>query len=321
MGIDEKNITKPFTKSPDQAWKIVLAEYLQLALAIFNPKLHDRINWEKSYTSLNKEFEKNTKFDEVGRKIVDNLFRLHLKNNKTLLLVLHIEVQTEKDTNIGKRMFEYFMNLYRKHARTAEIEQMAIFLDTDLNFRTHFFDFQPHCQTNLHHEYMVVKLWDWEGKITTENLHQGDKNIFKFIILSQLESIKFAHSFQATAKSLRRLAIATEKAGYTKEEIALGWKFIDFITDTQNPKVQEFIHEEEYMARKSGLQEKEILDSWARLHLEDGKAIGKTEVVAAFIQNGIPKEKALKIAGISSKEFHKGLKLLETKKPNQLKKE
>ncbi len=58
-------------------------------------------------------------------------------------------------------MFEYFMDLYRKHACKAEIEQMAIFLDSDLNCRPRFFDFEPHCE-----------LLDWRDKITTENLHQ-----------------------------------------------------------------------------------------------------------------------------------------------------
>jgi hypothetical protein len=48
------NRVKTFIKSPDQGWKKALTEQLQSGLAIFEPNLHDQIDWEKNYTLLNK---------------------------------------------------------------------------------------------------------------------------------------------------------------------------------------------------------------------------------------------------------------------------
>jgi predicted transposase/invertase (TIGR01784 family) len=244
--------------------------------------------------------------------------------------VLHVEVQTEKDTNIGKRMFEYFIKLYLKHGVESEIEQIVIFLDSDLKFRPHFFDFQLDRKTKNRHEFIAIKLWDWKEKITIENLHLGEQNIFKFIILSQLESIKNSGNPAATANSLIKLSRAVDKAGYTEKEIELGWAFVHFVTNTRDPKVIELIEQEEEMSRKSGLQEKEPLDFWARAHLQIGEAKGrekgliegklegemkaKLEMIQTMIESGISEQKALTIAKLSAKDYKKELEALGPQK-------
>jgi hypothetical protein len=69
------------------------------------------------------------------------------------------------------------------------------------------------------------------------------------------------------------------------------------------------------MARKSRLQEKESLDSWARMHLEFGEAIGrknglirgkreaKFDMIQMMMSHGICYEKALAITKLSPEEY------------------
>ena len=46
--------------------------------------------------------------------LADKLFRVHLRNGTDLLLLIHIEVQSQHDPDFARRMFVYYYRqLYR----------------------------------------------------------------------------------------------------------------------------------------------------------------------------------------------------------------
>src|SRR5262249_35477679 len=128
------------TSDFDTPWKDALAYFLERFLAFFYPEIHADIDWSKGYDSLDKEFHQVVREAEVGKCLADKLFRVFLKNGEEAWLLIHIEIQGEKEADFPKRMFVYNYRIFDLYNRT--VVSLAVLTDAWPDWRPEEFSYE-----------------------------------------------------------------------------------------------------------------------------------------------------------------------------------
>jgi len=101
--VNANELTAP--ASYDEPWKSALEQYLESFLAFFAPEAHAEIDWTRGYESLDQEFQQIVRDSEIGKRFIDKLVKVWLRDGEEKWLLLHIEVQSQADSDFAKRMY------------------------------------------------------------------------------------------------------------------------------------------------------------------------------------------------------------------------
>jgi hypothetical protein len=121
----------------DAAWKAILEVFEVEIVELLFPEIFNKIAWEYGTESLDKELLEIQKeiFDkDSSEKIIsDKIIKVRLKDKKSKILFIHVEVQSNssKQEVFGERMFRYFYRIWDKfrykHKDRSEIVADAIY--------------------------------------------------------------------------------------------------------------------------------------------------------------------------------------------------
>jgi hypothetical protein len=101
----------------DSPWKEVLERYFPAFLAWFFPAAHADIAWEHGYRFLDKELQKVVRDAKLGRRWADKLVQVTTRDGDEDWLLVHVEVQGQRETDFARRMFSYNYRLFDRYAR------------------------------------------------------------------------------------------------------------------------------------------------------------------------------------------------------------
>lgn len=87
----------------DSPWKEILGAYLPEFLVFFFPAAYREIDWARGYESLDKELEQIARDAALGKRLADKLFKVWLRNGQARILLIHVEIQGERDTRFSER--------------------------------------------------------------------------------------------------------------------------------------------------------------------------------------------------------------------------
>ncbi|MEK7831615.1 MAG: hypothetical protein AAB401_11050, partial [Acidobacteriota bacterium] len=203
----------------DSPWKDVLTLFFPEFMQFFFPQVHDAIDWARGYEFLDKEMQRLSAKAAVGRRTVDKLARVWLKNGNELRVLIHIEVQGQREAEFPQRMFVYNYRLFDRHK--SPVASFAVFTDEDQNwrpdeYRTEIFG------TELSLKFTAVKLTDYRAHLA--ELEQSD-NPFAVVVLSQLAASE-THG-DAEGRFWRKLEIAKRlyARGYERGRVIALFEF------------------------------------------------------------------------------------------------
>ncbi len=114
----------------DTQWKLVITAYFEDFIAFFLPELYRDVDFTIEPEFLDKELHEliADKY-KTGKKEVDKLAKLWLKNGKEKWIFVHIEVQSYHDKNFGERMLVTYYRIRERKGK--KITALAIFTDYD----------------------------------------------------------------------------------------------------------------------------------------------------------------------------------------------
>lgn len=101
----------------DLPGKEVLERYFPDFLAFFFPTAHADIAWERGHRFLDKELQKVVRDTEMGRHWADKLVQITTRDGNEDWLLVHIEIQGQRETGFAQRMFTYNYRLFDRYAR------------------------------------------------------------------------------------------------------------------------------------------------------------------------------------------------------------
>jgi hypothetical protein len=120
-------VGSPVKADYDSPWKDILETYFQSALELCFPQIARQVDWSKGVQLLDKEFQKIVRRSELGRRNVDVLAQVWTIAGREQWVLLHVEVQAQRDPDFPRRMFDYYSRICQRYNRP--VASLAILAD------------------------------------------------------------------------------------------------------------------------------------------------------------------------------------------------
>ena len=117
----------------DSPWKTIVEKHFAECIEFYYPDLYVKIDWEQPFRFLDQELSQiQPKSKSSGRR-VDKLAEVQLLDGSIEWVLIHIEIQGQKDDEFPFRMFVYHYRLLDKYNRHPV--SLAILTDPHPNWR------------------------------------------------------------------------------------------------------------------------------------------------------------------------------------------
>jgi hypothetical protein len=221
----------------DSPWKQILREYFPQAVQFFFPNTAALIDWTRPYEFLDKEFQSISRDAEVGRRYADQLVRVWLLEGTEVWLLLHLEVQSQRESGFAERVFVYNLRIFELYRQIPV--SLAILCDESLSWRPHSYGIE-YPDTQLSFNFGIVKLLDWRDRI--EEL-DSINNPFAVVVLAHLRLMETKRSVEQRKAWKFRLTKMLYERGYERQQILDLYRFIDWLIILPEPLEREFWQE------------------------------------------------------------------------------
>ncbi|HBI39028.1 MAG: hypothetical protein A2355_12600 [Spirochaetes bacterium RIFOXYB1_FULL_32_8] len=279
---------KDISNDYDSAWKDVIEKIFPDFMEYFYAEAFNDIDWSKKVTFLDKELNRIFKDHEVGKKRVDELVQVFLKDGSEKWLYIHIEVQGYKDTDFLERMYIYNYRIFDKYKH--EVISFGILSDNDPDYKPFKYE-TGRWGFKLRMDVPLIKLLDYANK--TDELEKSD-NPMAMVVLASIENQKAKDAGERYNIKLSLIRKLYTK-GFDKSRALSVLKFIDWVITL--PAIYEEKLKQE--VDKMEVETMAYVTSFERL----AKKEGKVEDALNMLQDGIPVEKVAKYTGLSIEEI------------------
>src|SRR5215212_5424895 len=123
----------------DGAWKEALERYLEPFLALCFPQAHGDIDWATPPQFLDTELQQVAPDEAQGRQHVDKLIRIFRRSGDDAWVLVHVEVQSQRDRDFAQRMFRYHARLYDRYQR--QVISLTVLGDEEANWQPDRFSY------------------------------------------------------------------------------------------------------------------------------------------------------------------------------------
>lgn len=218
----------------DSPWKEALDVYFEPFIAFFFPNAHRDINWGKGYESLDTELQEIIRDAETGRRFADKLVKVWLKDGTETVILIHIEVQSQVQSDFPKRIYLYNSRLRDKY--DLQVISLAVLGDTNRNWRPTTYQYSRWGFT-ITLQFPIVKLLDYQQQ--WETLEQSS-NPFAVIVMAHLSTQATSDNPQKRLQSKLSLVRGLYQRGYNRNEILELFRLIEWMMVLPKGLAQEF---------------------------------------------------------------------------------
>ena len=248
----------------DSPWKEALDHYFERCMAFFFPDAHADIDWSRGYEMLDKESQPIVRRSAHGRRYVDKLAKVWLRDGQERWILIHIEVQAAREGEFPRRMHIYNHRIFDRYGR--EVISLAILADDDPGWRPTRYEYARWGFRSLT-EFPIVKLIDDAGRY--QEL-ETDPNPFAVVVLAHLKAVETRRSPEDRRAWKVRLFKGLYERGMGHEDVRRLFDFIDWVMELprglddrfwdeidayKEEKTMRFVNIFERMGKVSGLLE------------------------------------------------------------------
>ncbi len=207
----------------DSPWKDILDLQFEEFMAFFFPEAHAQINWRAGHEFLDKELQKITLDAVLGRRMVDKLVKVYLRDGSEQWVLVHVEVQTQRAIGFPERMFVYHYRIRDRFG--ARCATFGILADDDPDWRPGEFHDEL-LGTELVMRFRTAKFTDYEADLQTL---ESDDNPFALVVLAHA-GVKATKSDSNSRLDWKfRLTRRLFEQGYDRQKIIDLYRFIDWV--------------------------------------------------------------------------------------------
>jgi hypothetical protein len=194
---------------------------------------------------LDKELQPIVRRAEHGRRYLDKLVKVYLKDGRERWILLHVEVQGSKERDFPERIHVYNHRIFDRFGH--EVISLAILADDDPAWRPNRYESARWGFRSLT-EFPIVKLLDYAPQYRELEV---DPNPFAVVVLAQLKALETRRSPAERHTWKIRLVKGLYQRGMDPEEARRLFRFIDWVMELPEPLEQHFRDEiEAYQQEK-----------------------------------------------------------------------
>jgi hypothetical protein len=213
----------------DSPWKEALDSYFAACMALFFPKVYADIDWSRGHEALDKELQPIVRRARSGRRYVDKLVKVWLNTGEERWLLIHVEVQSQKEGDFPVRMHVYNHRIFDRYGH--EVVSLAILADDDPSWRPGRYEYSRWGFRTVT-EFPVVKLLDYAGQYKEL---EADPNPFAVVLLAHLKALETRQSPAERYTWKMRLVKGLYGRGMDREDVRRLFNFIDWVMELPEP--------------------------------------------------------------------------------------
>jgi hypothetical protein len=299
----------------DSPWKTILEALFPEFMQLFVPEAHADIDWTRQPKFLDKELAQAIRGAPVGSQAVDRLVDVALLDGTSAWVLVHIEVQSQRDAAFAGRMFQYHTRIYERFHR--EPVSLAVLADPEPKWRPAAFGYSRWgCRIQL--DFPVVKLMDWADR--HEEL-VGSGNPFAIVVAAHLAAL--AAGKRPETRFARRKALYRDmrRMGVSQEQASALMTFMDWVLELPEELDDRFwaeVNEEEggstmqYMSRFEMKAVERGRQEGVAMGRQEGEALGLRLGLLEALQLGL--ELRFGKAALAQMDELRGIESVETLK-------
>ncbi len=220
----------------DSPWKDVIERYFEDFIAFFFPQAHGEIDWTRDYEFLDKELQQVVRDAELGRRLADKLVKVWRIGGEEAWVLIHVEVQSQEETNFAERMYVYHYRIYDRYKRS--VASIAILGDERDSWRPNQFGYEL-WGSEVRFRFPVVKLLDYQQWSALED----SSNPFATVVMAHLKAQETradrSRRFEWKLTITRRLY----ERRFSREDVLNLFQFIDWVMSLPEELEQQFWRE------------------------------------------------------------------------------
>lgn len=262
----------------DNPWKDIVEQFFKDFMQFFFPQIHKKIDWQQKYEFMEQELQKVVRESVTKNRRVDKLVKVWLQDGKQILLYIHIEIQSQYDSEFSKRMFIYHYRLYDRFG--TQVTSLAILGDKKETWRPCSYHYEiMGCELSF--RFPMIKLLDYKEKWSEL---EKSSNPFSMVVRIHLKTLTTKKTSQQRLDWKKTLFQALYEEHYAEKHTIGLLIFLDWVmtlADNLDKKFDDFVeHYEE--AKKM-----QYVTTWERKGIEKGCQQGRQEGRQQGRQQGI----------------------------------
>lgn len=221
----------------DSPWKDVIERYFSDFIQFFLPQAYGEIEWSRGFEFLDKELQQVVRDAELGRRLADKLVKVWRTEGSEAWVLIHLEVQSQEETNFSERMFVYHYRIYDRYKR--RVASIAILGDERSGWRPNQFESELWgCEVVF--RFPVVKLIDYQQQWSALEV---SRNPFATVVMAHLKAQETRADRSRRLEWKLAITRRLYEQGYSREDVINLFGFIDWIMSLPEELEQEFWQE------------------------------------------------------------------------------
>jgi hypothetical protein len=232
----------------DSPWKQIIQLYFEDFMLFFFPQAHEQIDWTKQPEFLDKELEQVVRDAELGKHLADKLVKIYLKDGSETWVLIHVEIQSQEESNFGRRMYTYNYRIYDRYKRP--VVSLAVLGDERANWRPNQFGYELFgCSVNF--QFPVIKLIDYQQR---QSELEASRNPFATVVMAHLAALETRNDRLQRKQSKLGLVRRLYNQGFERQDILNLLAFIDWMLTLPLDLEREFLFEVEQLESEQRMQ-------------------------------------------------------------------
>ncbi|MFN8488474.1 MAG: DUF4351 domain-containing protein [Caldilineaceae bacterium] len=252
----------------DSPWKEIIEDFFEDFMAFFFPEAHTQIDWSQPAEFLDKELQKITADAAIGRRTVDKLAKVWLKDGGEAWVLVHIEVQSGYEAEFAERIYTYNYRAYDRYQR--RVATFVILADDTANWHPRRFGYRLLGTTAIL-RFKTAKLLDYAKRWA--ELEQS-QNPFAIVVMAHLKVLETRRDAQLRLFWKWTLTRLLYERGYARKTIIDLYRFLDWLIllpiEWQRKFRDDLAHYEEE-------RNMPYITTIERMGIEKGRAEGRVE--------------------------------------------
>ncbi|MEI6235269.1 MAG: transposase [Planctomycetota bacterium] len=218
----------------DNPWKEALHKKFDAFMLFFFPEAHVQINWSRKPVFLETELRAISKNAKPGMRRADALAKVFLKNGREQWVLVHIEIQSQRDAKFAERMYVYSYRIFERYQRRAG--SFAILVDENKDWQPSEFT-DDVLGTRSRFQFPTVKLLDYQTKLDALNT---DPNPFAALVYAHLKVQETRRDPEARLEWKLAIFKSLFRRGWKKDDIREMMDVIDWLVVLPQDMVKPF---------------------------------------------------------------------------------
>jgi hypothetical protein len=217
---------------------------------------------------LDKELQQIAYDAAVRKRLADKLFKVWRRDGKEAWLLIHVEVQGQRERGFAERMFVYYYRIRDRHHRP--VVSLAVLCDEHPDWRPDRFVYN-NLECELEFRFPMVKLIDYRPD---EAALEQSANPFAAVILAQLKVLETRHAPDTRWQWKLRLIKGLYDRGLNRDQVRQLFRVINLMLALPPELEQSFRTD---LERFEEAQRMPYVTSIERLAREEGHKEGRQE--------------------------------------------